>query len=138
VPHIVIECSDNLRERCDLESVVETTHAAALEVGIFPIGGTRTRLIEYPAGRYRIADGDPENAFLAVVVRIARGRDLATRQRAGQAIFDAVCESLGDAYVRWPLAIALEVQEIDPDVSFKKSNLHDYVVQRSGAGASTA
>jgi len=137
MPHIVIECSDNLRQSCDLERVVERVHAAALEVGIFPIGGTRTRLIEYPAGRYRIADGDVDNAFLAVVVRIAEGRDLETRRRAGQTIFDAVCESLSAAFARGPIGISLEVQEINAALSFKKNNLHEYVERRSTAGAST-
>jgi 5-carboxymethyl-2-hydroxymuconate isomerase len=132
MPHIVIECSGNLRERCDLEAVVERVHSAALGVGIFPIGGTRTRLIEYPAGSYCVADGDPGNAFLAIVARIARGRDLATRQGAGQAIFDAACEAVAETYATSPLAISLEVQEIDPDVSFKQNNLHESVAQRSG------
>jgi 5-carboxymethyl-2-hydroxymuconate isomerase len=30
-----------------------------------------------------------------------------------------------------PLGIALEMQEIDPVLTFKKNNLHDYVKQRA-------
>src|ERR1700694_1938315 len=116
MPHIILECSDNLRDRCDVEDLVRTVHAAALDTGIFPVGGTRTRLVEYRSGRYRIADGDEDNAFLAITVRIARGRALATKQRAGRAIFDAVCLRLkGDETS--PLAISLEVQEIDGDLN---------------------
>jgi 5-carboxymethyl-2-hydroxymuconate isomerase len=29
-----------------------------------------------------------------------------------------------------PLALSLDIQEIDPDLSFKHSNLHDYVARR--------
>jgi 5-carboxymethyl-2-hydroxymuconate isomerase len=130
MPHLMLECSDNLRERCDLAEVVRVVHEAALETGIFPIGGTRTRLIEYAAGRYRIADGDPASAFLAITVRIGQGRDLETKRRVGQAIFDAVCRALDEAYRTSPLAISLEVQEIDGELNFRHNNLHEYAKRR--------
>jgi 5-carboxymethyl-2-hydroxymuconate isomerase len=128
VPHIIIECSDNLRERTDLRALVATAHAAALATGVFPEGGIRTRVAE--RADYLIADGDPQNAFVHVVLRIARGRDEATRRRAAQAVFDAVCEQLEPAFDATPLAISLELQQIEPETSFKKNNLPERLASR--------
>jgi|GEM_PF-25273 len=136
MPHIIIESSANVRDRCQMSAVIEAVHQAALETGVFPIGGLRTRLVEYPAGSYRIADGAEDNAFLAITVRIGQGRDLETRQSAGELIFDAACRCLEEAYETSPLAISLEVQEIDSELSFKKNNLHDYVERRAAEPAS--
>lgn len=131
MPHIVIECSANLRERTDLAALVARVHAAALDTGVFPIGGTRTRVAERT--EYRIADGDPANAFVHVVLRIGHGRDLSTKKAAAAAVFETVCDVLRPAFEAGPLAISLELQEIDPELSFKKNNLHEYVATRRNA-----
>lgn len=131
MPHIVVEYSSNLRERIVPESLVECVHQAALRTGVFPIGGTRTRASERSC--YRVADGHPDNGFVHVVLRIAHGRDLDTRRRVGEHVFGAVCNYLGALFERAPLGISLEIQEIDPQTSWKKNNLHDYVKKRQGS-----
>ena len=133
MPHIVIECSDNVRARADVPALLERVHAAALSTGIFPEGGIRTRLAE--RHDYLIADGDPSNAFVHVVLRIREGRDVATRRRAAETVFTAVCDALDATFQTAPLAISLEIQEIDPEMSFRKNNLHEYVERRKAAHA---
>jgi len=135
MPHIIIESSENVRDRCQMSDLIGAVHGAALETGVFPIGGLRTRLFESTVDNYRIADGDENNAFVHITVRIGPGRDLETKRRAGQAIFDAACHALSSAYQESPLAISLEVQEIDADLSFKMNNLHDYVERRAARPA---
>jgi 5-carboxymethyl-2-hydroxymuconate isomerase len=126
MPHIVIECSANVSSRTDLNRLVQRVHAAALGTGVFPLGGLRTRVAQRDL--YAIADGDPENAFVHVTVRIGAGRDAATKRGAAEA-----CDALEDAFERSPLGISLELQEIDPDYSLKKNNLHQYVTTRKAA-----
>jgi len=133
MPHITLECSANLAGRVDLDALVRTVHEAALETGVFPVGGTRTRL--GVRDQYRIADGDPNNAFVHAVLRIGAGRDAATKHAAAAHVFAALCASLNEAYAAGPLAISLEVQEIDPALSFKQNNLHEYVAARRATAA---
>ena len=133
MPHIMVEYSANIRGRIELEKLVECVHQASLRTGVFPIGGTRTRAVERSC--YRIADGNPDNAFVHVMMRIGHGRDLQTRRRAAEEVFGEVCKFLDSIFQRSPLAISLEVQEIDPAVSLKKNNLHDYVRARQGVGS---
>ncbi len=133
MPHITLECSANLAERVDFDGLVRTVHEAALETGVFPSGGTRTRLVSHD--RYRVADGDPGNAFAHAVLRIGQGRDAATKHAAGSHVFAALCRALAAAYAAGPLAISLEIQEIDGASSFRQNNLHDYVASRRDAAA---
>lgn len=74
MPHIVIEYSANLEDEVRPMRLVEALHAAALETGVFPLAGLRTRAARRE--HYLVADGDPENAFVAVSVRIGEGATL--------------------------------------------------------------
>ena len=131
MPHVILECSANLRDRTDLAALVVVAHEAALGTGVFPIGGLRTRVAE--RADYRIADGDPANAFLHVLLRIGHGRDAETKHRAAEAVFEAVRAALEPAFATSPLALSLELQEIDPATSFKHNNRHEYVRRRQAA-----
>ena len=127
--HIQIEYSANLRGRIDFPGFLEAVHQSALATGIFPVGGVRTRA--YAAEHYRIADGHPENAFVHTVLRVGHGRDVETRKRACEAIFGTICAQLGELFEHIPLGLSLEMQEIDPDLTLKKNNLHEYVKRRT-------
>jgi 5-carboxymethyl-2-hydroxymuconate isomerase len=127
--HIQIEFSANLAERIDLPRFLEAVHASALATGIFPIGGVRTRA--YAAEHYRVADGHPDNAFVHTMLRVGHGRDVETRKRACDAIFATICEQLAGLFEQIPLGLSLQMQEIDPVLTLKKNNLHEYVKQRA-------
>ena len=131
--HIVIEYSANLRGQFDLDGFLRAVHGAALATGVFPIGGIRTRA--YEAQHYVIADANPDNAFVHISLRVGHGRDVDTRKRACEAVFAVACQQLGAVFERLPLGIALEMLEIDPVLTFKKNNLHEYVKQREAQRA---
>ena len=125
MPHLTVEYSANLKNQVDIFKLVETVHQAALRTGVFEIAAVRTRA----AGRdiYVIADGHRDNAFVAISVRMAPGRSPETRRRVGQEVFYAVCGFLNKVYETTPLAISLEVQEIDNTAAFRKKNIDSFV-----------
>lgn len=131
--HIVVEYSAGLRDRLDLAAFLAEVHQAALATGVFPIGGIRTRA--YEAEHYVIADGHRDNAFVHLSVKVGHGRDLETRKRACETIFNAACRHLAPLLEELPLGISLEMQEIDPVLTYKKNNLHEYVKRRQSGGA---
>lgn len=128
--HLVIEHSANLRGRLDVQQLVGAVHQAALASGIFPIGGLRTRA--YETATYCVADGHPENAFVHVAIRVGHGRDLPTRRAACERIFAAACDHLANLFETVPLALSVEMQELDPELSLKKNNIHEHVKRRQG------
>ena len=131
MPHIFIEHSANLSARIDLGDLTHTVHQAALATGVFPEGGIRTRRV--PREGYLIADGHSDNAFVHLVLRIGSGRDLDTRQRAANVVFEDLCELQEPDMEAPSMDVSLDIQEIVAETSHKKSNLHDYVKRRQEA-----
>ena len=129
MPHLTVEYSANLDNQIDILKLIEAVHQAALGSGVFEVAAVRTRAER--RDYYVIADGHPDNAFVAISVRVAPGRPPETRRRLGQEIFEAACGYLEKVYERMPLAISLEVQEIDNTAAFRKNNLHTIVKERA-------
>ena len=122
MPHIIIEYSANLEADVAPQALVDALHKAALATGVFPLGGLRTRAARRDV--YRIADGDPDNAFVAVSARIGAGRDAPTRLRVAQALMGALEEAVRGPFARRGLGLTVDVEEIDPAASLKTNNLH--------------
>jgi 5-carboxymethyl-2-hydroxymuconate isomerase len=130
MPHLNIEYSANLEEVLDVQALVDTIHQTALETGIFPLGGVRTRA--EARKHYRIANGDPRAGYIHMMVRIGSGRDLETRRNAGDRIFAALCAFTEAIYESRPLALSFELHEIPPELAWRKNNLHELLKKERG------
>jgi 5-carboxymethyl-2-hydroxymuconate isomerase len=130
MPHLNIEYSANLGEALDIQALVDRIHETALETGIFPLGGVRTRA--EARTHYRIANGNPDAAYIHMIVRIGSGRDTDTRKAAGEKIFGALCDFTDELFQSRPLALSFELHEIPPDMAWRKNNLHDLLKKEAG------
>jgi 5-carboxymethyl-2-hydroxymuconate isomerase len=123
MPHFTIEYSANIDTVVDMDDVVEVVRKAAVETGIFPLGGIRVRAIK--CEHYAIADGMPDFGFLDMVLRLGEGRDLATRQRAGEHIFKALSAHLDPVFANGKFALSFDMQINDKQTSWKRNNIHE-------------
>ena len=123
MPHFTIEYSANLEGRVDMGAVVELVRKAAVETGIFPLGGIRVRTVR--CEHYAIADGNPHLGFLDMVLRLGEGRDLATRKQAGEHIFKALSAYLDPVFTETKFALSFDMQINDKDTSWKRNNIHE-------------
>jgi 5-carboxymethyl-2-hydroxymuconate isomerase len=123
MPHFTIEYSANLDGRLDMSAVCEVVRKAAVETGIFPLGGIRVRAIK--CEHYEIADGGKDLAFLDMVLRIGEGRDLATRKKAGEHVFQALSRHLDPVFASSKFALSFDMQINDKETSWKRNNIHD-------------
>ncbi len=123
MPHFTIEYSGNLDGRVDMAEVVELVRKAAVETGIFPLGGIRVRAVR--CEHYAIADGRQDYAFLDMVLRLGEGRDLATRKQAGEHIFKALSDHLDPVFAREKFALSFDMQINDKETSWKRNNIHE-------------
>lgn len=128
MPHQIIEYSANLESRIDIESLVDDLHEVAIGIDGLPLGGLRTRAAKRET--YRVADRHPDNAFIHLILKLGHGRSLEKRREFGEAIFAALCELLEPVSSTSPLAISFEIQEIHPELTWKKNNLRDYMASR--------
>ena len=123
MPHFTIEYSANLDARVDMAEVVELVRKAAVETGIFPLGGIRVRAIR--CEHYAIADGNKDLGFLAMVLRLGEGRDLATRKKAGEHIFKVLSSYLDPVFAGSKFALSFDMQINDKETSWKRNNIHE-------------
>ena len=123
MPHFTLEYSANLDARVDMAKLVEVVRKAAVETGIFPIGGIRVRAIR--CEHYAIADGNPDLGFIAMVLRLGEGRDLPTRQKAGEQIFKALSRFLDPVFANSKFALSFDIQINDKEMSWKRNNIHE-------------
>src|SRR5713226_438676 len=123
MPHFTIEYSGNLDARVDMGAVVEVVRKAAVETGIFPLGGIRVRAIK--CEHYAIADGRPDFGFFDMVLRLGEGRDLPTRKKAGEHIFTVLSAYLDPVFKESKFPLAFDMQINDQETSSKRHNIHD-------------
>ena len=132
MPHFTIEYSANLDKRVDMGKIVEVVRKAAVETGIFPLGGIRVRAVR--CEHYAIGDGNPDLGFLDMVLRLGEGRDLDTRQKAGEHIFRALSAHLDPVFARSKFALSFDMQINDKATSWKRNNIHEALKAEAAHG----
>jgi 5-carboxymethyl-2-hydroxymuconate isomerase len=123
MPHFTIEYSANLDKHLDMGNIVELVRKAAVETGIFPLGGIRVRAVR--CEHFAIADGSAHFGFLDMVLRLGEGRDLATRKKAGEHIFKALSAYLDPVFANGKFALSFDMQINDKETSWKRNNIRE-------------
>ncbi|UFZ06860.1 5-carboxymethyl-2-hydroxymuconate Delta-isomerase [Bradyrhizobium ontarionense] len=132
MPHFSIEYSANLDSRLDMSEVCEIVRKAASETGIFPTGGIRVRAIR--CEHYAVADGKSDYGFLAMLLRLGEGRDLAARKTAGAHVFKALSAHLDPVFANSKFALSFDMQINDAATSWKRNNIHDALKAEASHG----
>lgn len=125
MPHLIIDYSGNLDSVLDMADFCDHIRRSAIATGTFPTKGIRVRAI--PAPHFSIADGNARHAYIDISIRLRAGRDLDSRQSTTQAIFDAAHQYVADYMAQNPLALSIEMRNIDPDLAPKINNYDAYM-----------
>ncbi len=128
MPHFTIEYSSNLDDEIRVQKLFGILQDAALETGVFPLGGIRFRAIR--CEKYLIADGDPENAFVHMSLRMGHGRDAEIRKSVAEKLFKALRDYFEPLFAKRPLAVSFELTELHSELSFKENNIHKHIRQK--------
>lgn len=128
MPHQIIEYSPNLDTRLDVAALVEHLHAVASQQQALPLAGLRTRA--YASSAYAIADRHPDNAYIAVYLRIAQGRPAEVKDQLLQALTTALDEFVAQDFAEYPLALSYEIQEIQTAMRWNHNNLREHLKER--------
>lgn len=125
MPHLMIDYSPNMEARTDIQGLCDTVRDAAIRTGIFPLPGVRVRAMR--ADFVAIADGSPHHGYVDISVRLRGGRAPEAKKAATQAIFDAAQAYLQPAMDQFPVALSLEMRDIDPELSPKAGTIRDHL-----------
>lgn len=128
MPHFIVEYSANLDGVIKIKRLFSNLQDAALETGVFPLGGIRFRAVR--CTEYLIADGDPDNAFVHMTLKLGHGRDNDVRKDVGERLFKVLQAHFDKVFKNRPLAVSFELVELDAELSFKENNIHKYIKQK--------
>lgn len=122
MPHLSIEYSPRLEARADIGALCLKLHSVLAESGIFPLAGIRVRARK--TDHAIVADGLPENDFMAMTLSVGAGRGKDQLRDAGEALFAAGREVLKEPLSTPHFAFSLEIREMDPDLSWRDTPIH--------------
>lgn len=125
MPHFQIDYSGNLEEVVDMAGLCEHICATASQIETFPMAGIRVRAVR--VDHYAIADGNPKHGFIDISIRLRAGRPDDVKKDATTRIFEAVEAFLAQVMASHPVALSLEMRDIDPALSPKTGTIRDHL-----------
>lgn len=125
MPHLIVDYSANMEERTDMAGLCNALRVAAIETGVLPMPGVRVRA--FRADHVSIADGAEHHGYVDISVRLRGGRPDAAKKAATDHIFAAAQAWLAPAMAVHPIALSLEMRDIDPDLSPKTGTIRDHL-----------
>ncbi len=125
MPHFHIEYSANLETAVDFSALCNIIRLAAIETGVFPLAGVRVRAT--PCPHFSIADGAAHHGFIDISIRLRAGRPAAAKKSATKAVFAAAEKFIAPIMARQPIALSLEMRDIDPDLSPKTGTIRNFL-----------
>lgn len=131
MPHLIVEYSANIEPDVDIEGLVRALHEAAVSIDALPTGGIRVRAARREI--FIVGDGDPDNGFVNVILRIAKGRSVEVQKETGQMLFGVLTDYVQDVYDSRPMALSFEIQEINPETRWNQGNIREYMARRAAA-----
>ena len=123
MPHVIVEYSANIEADITPQRLVEEIHAAAIASGIAEPVGVRTRLKRRE--HFRVGDGAPQNAFVHIDIRARKGRTMEQKKHAVQTIYDQANKTLDHVFKARPLALTVEIHEIDSDTRLMRNGMRE-------------
>lgn len=128
MPHITIEYSANVADHHNIDALVDTVHEAALVHGLPALPGLRTRAVARE--NYRIADGDPTFAFVAIHCRIAPGRPQEVKTTFLEDVLAAAEKQLDSEDGTLQVAWAIEITEMNPELRINHNRVRSAIENR--------
>lgn len=121
MPHLYIEYTDNLD--IDINRLLSVSQKALLEFpDIIPVGGLRIRAVKHTD--YIIADGQANDGFVHLILKLGAGRTETVKVEITQHLFDAVSNALDEVFESQSIALSLELHEFTHP-TLKRNNIHE-------------
>ena len=131
MPHLDIQYTANLEADADMTGLCRALTATLVglrndaDEPVFPLTGTR--VMAWPAAHYAVADGQPDRAFIYLLLRIKPGRSDAIKKKAGDALLAAALAHLKPVFAQHAVGLTLEVDEGAHIYEGKQNNLANYM-----------
>ena len=119
MPHLVLEYSDNIE--VDVQPLLARLHEEVVATGAINLKGIKSRAIKHT--QYRIADGDPDYAFVHVGLLIREGRPIKTQKEATQRVMNVLKETFGCYFETRKLSLTVDLKEMRDEIALTEHNI---------------
>jgi len=119
MPHLTLEYTDNLN--FDVQPLLAHLHSELVATGAINLKGLKSRVVRHT--EYRIADGNPEYAFVHVNLLIREGRPLDVQKDASHRVLTALKETFGYRFENGYLSISVDIKEMREGVALTLHNI---------------
>ena len=121
MPHLTLEYSDNIE--VDVQPLLARLHEEVVATGAINLKGIKSRAIKHT--QYRVADGDPEYAFVHVDLLIREGRPIEIQKEATQRVMKVLKETFGHLFEKRKLSLTVDLKEMRDGIALTDHNIPD-------------
>ena len=119
MPHLTLEYSDNIEVA--VQPLLARLHEEVVATGAINLKGIKSRVIRHT--QYRIADGDPDYAFVHVGLLIREGRPLEIQKEATQRVMKVLKETFGHLFEKRKLSLTVDLKEMRDGIALTEHNI---------------
>ena len=119
MPHLTLEYSDNLE--VDVQPLLARLHEEVVATGAINLKGIKSRAIKHT--QYRVADGDPDYAFVHVSLLIREGRPSEVQKEATQRVMNVLKEAFGHLFEKRKLSLTVDLKEMRDGIALTEHNI---------------
>jgi 5-carboxymethyl-2-hydroxymuconate isomerase len=127
MPHLTIEYTSNLD--FDIQPLLARMHSELVATGAINLKGLKSRAVR--RSEYRIADGNPEYAFVQVSLLIKEGRPPEVQREFAQRVMDVLKETFGDRFENGYLSLSVDIKEMREGIALTFHNIPEIAGQSS-------
>ena len=121
MPHLTLEYSDNIE--VDVQPLLARLHEEVVATGAINLKGIKSRAIKHT--QYRVADGDPDYAFVHVGLLIREGRPLEVQKETTQRVMKILKETFGHLFEKRKLSLTVDLKEMRDGIALTDHNIPD-------------
>ena len=121
MPHLTLEYSDNIE--VDVQPLLARLHEEVVATGAINLKGIKSRAIKHT--QYRVADGDPDYAFVHVGLLIREGRPIKVQKEATQRVMKVLKETFGHLFEKRKLSLTVDLKEMRAGIALTDHNIPD-------------
>ena len=119
MPQLTLEYTDNLDFA--VQPLLARLHTELVATGAINLKGLKSRAVRHT--EYRIADGNPEYAFVHVNLLIREGRPLEVQKDATQRVLAVLKETFGDHFENSHLSLSVDIKEMRDGIAQTLHNI---------------
>jgi 5-carboxymethyl-2-hydroxymuconate isomerase len=121
MPQLTLEYTNNLE--FDVQVVLACLHSELSASGVINLKGLKSRAVRQ--SEYRIADGNPEYAFVHVNLLIREGRPIEVQKDLSQRVMKVLEDTFGQNFENNYLSLSVDIKEMSEGIALTHHNIPD-------------